>query len=69
MRWRGGAAPDAFAQPRVAGFELEDILYVIAPLTWLGWLGPFLVASPIGTPLFALWTARQFVSLRAAARA
>jgi phosphatidylglycerophosphate synthase len=53
--------PIAFAQPRFAGFELEDILYVIAPLTWLGWLGPFLVLVAIGTPLFALWTTWQFL--------
>jgi phosphatidylglycerophosphate synthase len=53
--------PVAFEQPRLAGVELEDILYVIAPLTWLGWLGPFLVAVAVGTPLFALWTARQYL--------
>ena len=47
----------AFRQPIVGGFELEDILYVIAPLTWVGWLGPFLVCTAIGTPLFALWCA------------
>jgi archaetidylinositol phosphate synthase len=47
----------AFKQPIAGGFELEDILYVIAPLTWLGWLGPFLVCTAIGTPLFALWCA------------
>jgi phosphatidylglycerophosphate synthase len=47
----------AFKQPLVGGFELEDILYAIAPLTWLGWLGPFLVCTAIGTPLFALWCA------------
>lgn len=49
----------AFRQPRFVGFELEDILYVIAPLTWVGWLGPFLVCTAVGTPLFALWTAWQ----------
>jgi archaetidylinositol phosphate synthase len=53
--------PAAFEQPRFAGFELEDILYSIAPLTWLGWLGPFLVLVAIGTPLFAVWTARGFL--------
>jgi len=47
--------PEAFRQPGAAGFEIEDILYAIAPLTWLGWLGPFLVLTAIGTPLFALW--------------
>jgi phosphatidylglycerophosphate synthase len=55
MARRSGAG--AFKQPVAGGFELEDILYVIAPLTWLGWLGPFLVATAIGTPLFALWCA------------
>jgi phosphatidylglycerophosphate synthase len=47
----------AFSQPELGGFEIEDILYLIAPLTWLGWLGPFLVATAIGTPLFTLWCA------------
>ncbi len=53
MARRRGAG--AYRQPRTAGFELEDILYLIAPLTWLGWLGPFLVLTAIGTPLFAAW--------------
>jgi archaetidylinositol phosphate synthase len=47
----------AFKQPIAGGFELEDILYVIAPLTWLGWLGPFLVCTAVGTPLFTMWCA------------
>jgi phosphatidylglycerophosphate synthase len=51
---------DALAQPRFAGFELEDILYVIAPVTWLGWLAPFVVAASIGAPLFAVWVARNY---------
>jgi phosphatidylglycerophosphate synthase len=51
---------DAVAQPAVGGFEIEDILYVIAPLTWLGGLEPFLVAAGIGAPLYALWAARSY---------
>ena len=47
--------PQAFEQPHAGGFEIEDVLYVIAPLTWLGWLGPFLIAVAVGTPLFASW--------------
>ncbi len=53
--------PRAIRQPARGGFELEDILYVIAPLTWMGWLGPFLVCVAIGTPVFALWTAWRFL--------
>jgi archaetidylinositol phosphate synthase len=49
----------AMTQPAAGGFELEDILYVIAPLTWAGALMPFVLAAAVGAPLFALWTARQ----------
>lgn len=51
---------DAVAQPTVGGFEIEDVLYLIAPLTWLGGLEPFLVAAGIGAPLYALWAARSY---------
>jgi phosphatidylglycerophosphate synthase len=54
----------AFRQPELGGFEIEDILYVIAPLTWVGWLAPFLVAVAVGTPLFALWCGWKLVRLR-----
>jgi phosphatidylglycerophosphate synthase len=59
---------EALAQPTAAGFDLEDILYVIAPVTWMGWLGPFVVAAGIGAPLFALWCARSHLVARAAQR-
>jgi phosphatidylglycerophosphate synthase len=49
----------ALAQPAAGGFEIEDILYAIAPLTWAGALLPFLLAAAVGAPLFALWTAWQ----------
>jgi phosphatidylglycerophosphate synthase len=55
-RRRGNAA---LTQPGAAGFEIEDVLYLIAPITWLGWLQPFVIAAAIGAPLFALWTALQ----------
>ena len=52
--------PSALVQPAAGGFEIEDILYVIAPVTWLGWLGPFVLAVGVGAPLFALWVATGF---------
>lgn len=52
--------PAAFRQPSAGGFEIEDVLYVIAPITWLGGLAPFVVAAGIGAPLFALWVGRQY---------
>ena len=55
---------DAIGQPAAVGFELEDILYVIAPLTWAGWLAPFVAAAGIGAPVFALWCARGHLRAR-----
>ena len=59
---RRGAS--AIEQPSLAGFELEDILYIVAPLTWCGLLLPFVVAAGIGAPLFAVWVSRQYLALR-----
>lgn len=52
---RRRSAAEAFHQASFAGFEIEDILYLIAPLTWLGVLPWFLVAAGIGAPAFAAW--------------
>jgi phosphatidylglycerophosphate synthase len=49
----------AMDQPSGGGFDLNDVLYLVAPLTWLGVLDPFLVAAGIGAPIFAVWTARH----------
>lgn len=46
----------AVEQPRFAGFEIEDITYLIGPITWLGGLTGFLLAAGIGAPLFLAYT-------------
>ncbi|MFN8545204.1 MAG: CDP-alcohol phosphatidyltransferase family protein [Candidatus Binatia bacterium] len=51
---------DALAQPSAGGFEIEDVLYVALPVTWLGLLAPFCVAAGVGAPTFALWVAREY---------
>ena len=61
--------PSALVQPAVGGFEIEDILYVIAPLTWTGLLLPFLLAAAVGAPTFALVTARKLWLARSPRRA
>ena len=38
-----------------AGFEIEDILYLVGPVAWLGWLEGFILAAGIGTPIFLIW--------------
>jgi phosphatidylglycerophosphate synthase len=47
---------DAVGYPGFAGFELEDGIYLIAPITWAGYLMPFFVAAGIGATIYCLWT-------------
>jgi archaetidylinositol phosphate synthase len=54
---RAGKA--AVRQRNLLGFEMEDVMYLVGPITWLGLLQPFLVLAGIGTPLFALLVLRQ----------
>jgi phosphatidylglycerophosphate synthase len=65
---RGGKA--AVRQPNLFGFELEDVMYLLGPITWLGLLQPFLLLAGIGAPLFALlvlWQCRRLLQRRPAA--
>jgi phosphatidylglycerophosphate synthase len=53
------AGKDATRQPNMLGFEIEDLMYLVGPITWLGLLEPFLVLAGIGAPLFALFVLWQ----------
>jgi phosphatidylglycerophosphate synthase len=55
---------DAVGYPGYAGFELEDGIYLIAPITWAGWLMPFFVAAGIGATIYCLWTCWTLLRLR-----
>ena len=48
---------DAVGYPGFAGFELEDGIYLLAPVTWLGLLQPFFIAASIGAAVYFLWSA------------
>jgi phosphatidylglycerophosphate synthase len=53
------AGRSATRQPNLFGFELQDLTYLVGPVTWLGGLEPFLILAAIGAPLYALlvlWT-------------
>ena len=59
------AGKDYVQQPNFLGFEPEDTLYIVGPVTWLGFLGPFVIAAGIGTPLFllyVLWQSRKQIA-------
>ncbi len=61
----GKAESKAVGYPGLAGFELEDGIYLLAPATWLGGLVPFFVAAGIGAMLYCLWTLGRVVRARA----
>ena len=54
---------EAGGYPGLAGFELEDGIYLLAPVTWLGFLTPFFVAAGIGATIYCLWTIWSFIRL------
>lgn len=51
---RAGKA--SIKQTNLLGFEIEDLLYIFGPLTWLGLLMPVLTAAAVGAPAFLLWS-------------
>ncbi|MEM5432100.1 CDP-alcohol phosphatidyltransferase family protein [Cupriavidus oxalaticus] len=55
MRIEALAGKTATKQASVAGFETEDVLYLLPLVTLSSAIGPFLTAASIGAPLFAAW--------------
>lgn len=58
----------AVGYPALAGFELEDGIYLLAPVTWLGWLAPFFVAACVGAGVYLLYTVGVLLRTRSAHR-
>jgi archaetidylinositol phosphate synthase len=54
----------AVRQPRLLGFELEDVLYLLPLVTLLNGLLPFLITAAIGAPIGAVLVTRQFLRMR-----
>jgi len=50
--------------PAFGGFELEDGIYLVAPLTWVGALLPFFVLAGLGQVVFCLWMGLRFARAR-----
>lgn len=47
---------DTVGYPGAYGFELEDGIYLFAPITWLGLLEPFFILSAAGAVAYTVWT-------------
>ena len=45
----------------VAGFDLDDALYLLGPFAWLSWLEPVLIGAAICAPVFALVALRRLI--------
>ena len=45
----------------IAGFETEDVLYLMPLVTLTDMLQPFLLAASVGAPLYALWTVGEYI--------
>lgn len=50
---------DSVRQGVHCGFEIEDTLYVLAPVTWFGVLKYFIIAAGVGAPIFLLCVSWQ----------
>ena len=51
-------------QPNLEGIEVEDVLYLLPIITMVDQSVVFLTLASIGTPLFAIWAAIQYFTLR-----
>jgi phosphatidylglycerophosphate synthase len=70
MRIESMAGKSGTKQASMAGFETEDVLYLLPVVTLLNGMTPFLVAASIGAPLFAVWVVVDYQrALRRFARA
>jgi archaetidylinositol phosphate synthase len=55
MRIESLAGKAAGRQRSLAGFETEDVLYLLPLVTLFDGVEPFLIAATIGAPMFAVW--------------
>ncbi|WP_250464018.1 CDP-alcohol phosphatidyltransferase family protein [Caballeronia sp. GAFFF2] len=60
MRIESTVGKAATKQASMAGFETEDVLYLLPVITILNGMTPFLIAAAIGAPLFAIYVAVDY---------
>jgi archaetidylinositol phosphate synthase len=68
MRIESMAGKAGTQQSSAAGFETEDILYLLPLVTLSHQVEPFVVAASIGAPLFAVWVAIAYRRIARRAR-
>ena len=55
---------EAVGYPGWGGIELEDGIYLLAPVTWIGWLEPFFAAAGLAAAAYLLWTLGRVLRAR-----
>ena len=60
MYGEGRFGRDAMKQSPKAGFEVEDTLYIVGPVTWLGFMEYFIVLAGVGAPIFLVYVIFDF---------
>lgn len=53
--------PVAVAHPYKGGFEIEDFIYLIGPITWLGGLKYFFLVFGTGTIGYLMWISYELL--------
>lgn len=64
MRIESMVGKSGTQQGRLAGFETEDVLYLMPLVTVCNGLTNFLIAAAIGAPLFAIWVTFDYWRVR-----
>ena len=64
MRIESMVGKSGTQQGRLAGFETEDVLYMMPLVTVCNGLTNFLIAAAIGAPLFAIWVTFDYWRVR-----
>lgn len=52
---------DAVEHPTAGGFEIEDFIYLIGPIAWLGWIEYFFLVYGLGTFGYLVFTIVSFL--------
>lgn len=58
------STPEVKAWNGTERFHPDDGLFLLAPITWVGWLAPVLIGAAICTPLVALATVVRYARLK-----
>ena len=60
MRMESQFGKDTVVHPGYAGFEIEDFIYLIGPITWVFGIMAFFIPYALGTTGYLIWIINEF---------